>query len=478
MKTNTVRVVLISAIASGQGKTTVTAALARKLARQGQRVRVFKTGPDFLDPMMLERASGHPVYTLDLWMVGLDQCRAQLAQAAMECDVILIEGVMGLYDGTPSSADLARAFGVPVMVVLDASAMAQTAGALVLGLRDYGPVDLAGVIANRVGSAGHARMVADALRDVSLFATLPKQAQALPERHLGLVAPDEVEAIDAVLDQLAEQLAFDGEAWNALRPTRFGSQSPLPFAPQETPLGCKGRVRKGMGCQDAATPIPHPTSPLKGEEFKSPAIPPKRALSGKTIAVARDAAFAFIYPANLDCLHALGAQLVFFSPIANEPVPAGADAVYLPGGYPELHAQVLSQASRWQDSIRTAHARDLPIVAECGGMMTLAESLTDQDGASWPMAGLLPGRIAMQTRLAALGSQGWATRHGELRGHAFHYSRFETTLTPLAQARKHPSGNPGEAIYRRGALTASYFHAYFPACPAAVAALFLGADPL
>jgi len=179
-------------MASGQGKTSVTAALARKLARQGKRVRVFKCGPDFFDPMLLERASGAPVRSLDLWMVGHELCRSQLAQAAAEVDVILIEGVMGLYDGTPSSADLSREFGVPVMAVIDAVAMAQTAGALVHGLRDYGPVEMARVIANRVASEGHARMVAASLRDIPLFATLPRQAKSLPERHLGLVLPGEV----------------------------------------------------------------------------------------------------------------------------------------------------------------------------------------------------------------------------------------------------------------------------------------------
>jgi len=423
---------MVSAIASGQGKTSVTAALARKLASQGLRVRVFKAGPDFLDPMLLQRASGTPVYNLDLWMVGLDQCRQQLAQAAALADVILIEGVMGLYDGTPSSADLARAFGVPVLVVLDAGAMAQTAGALVLGLRDYGPVDLVGVIANRVGSPGHAKMVADAMRGVPLLATLPRQAQVLPERHLGLVQPDEVAHIDALLDQLAAQLALDADAWDALRPTHV----------------------------DAAAASAS-TAPL---------------LHGKTIAVARDAAFAFIYPANLDCLRALGAHLEFFSPLANQAIPETADAVYLPGGYPELNARSLAQAGRWQDSVRAAHAAGMPMLAECGGMMALAESLTDMEGTAWPMAGLLTGHVTMQQRLAAIGPQGWHTPHGELRGHAFHYSRFETPLTPLARTAKHPSGDTGEAIYRAGALTASYFHAYFPACPAAVAHLFLKAD--
>ena len=426
------RVLLVSAIASGQGKTTVTAALARKLAQRGERVRVFKTGPDFLDPMMLERACGSPVHVLDLWMVGQQRCRRLLAQAAQEADTILIEGVMGLYDGTPSSADLARAFGVPVLAVLDASAMAQTAGAVVLGLRDYGPVELAGAVANRVAGDGHAAMVAQAMRGIPLFATLMRQDAALPERHLGLVQPDEVEHLDALLDELAGQLQLDEQAWLALPPVRFDGIAP-----------------------DGDTGRP---------------------LAGKTIAVARDAAFAFLYPANLDCLRALGAGLEFFSPLADDAVPAGADAVYLPGGYPELHAAVLSQAARWRQSIRAAHANGMPVVAECGGMMALTDALVDQRGASWPMAALLPGTVAMQERLAALGPQAWNTADGELRGHAFHYSRFDTALAPQAVTRKHPSGSAGEAIYRQGALTASYFHAYFPSCPQAVARLFLGSD--
>ncbi|WP_317204216.1 cobyrinate a,c-diamide synthase [Janthinobacterium sp.] len=426
-----VRVLLVAAVSSGQGKTTVTAALARKLVQQGQRVRVFKCGPDFIDPMLLERASGAPVHSLDLWMVGAEHCRHQLARAAREADVILIEGVMGLYDGTPSSAELARAFGFPVMAVIDASAMAQTAGALVLGLRDYGPVEMAGVIANRVASPGHAAMVAASLREIPLFATLARQSRSMPERHLGLVLPGEVLDIDAMLDELAEQLAFDAAAWSRLRTTRI-----------ELPP-------------------------------EAPAIVP--ALRGKRIAVARDAAFAFLYPANLDTLRALGATLHYFSPLADEPVPADADAVYLPGGYPELHAPTLALAERWRASIRAAHAAGLPIVAECGGMMALADSLSDQQGEQWTMAGVLPGRVLMQARLAGLGSQGLATPQGALRGHTFHYSRLETELAAAAHTVKHPSGAAGEALYRVGSLSASYFHAYFPSNPAAVAALFLPA---
>jgi cobyrinic acid a,c-diamide synthase len=424
------RMLLVAAIASGQGKTTVTAALARRLRRMGQRVHVFKCGPDFIDPMVLEHASRTKVHTLDLWMVGLEQSRQRLARAAREADVVLVEGVMGLYDGDPSAADLARAFDLPVLAVIDASAMAQTAGAVVMGLRDYGPVRMAGVVANRVASEGHARMVAASLRDIPLLATLPKQARQLPERHLGLVVPGEVDDIDAMLDDLADQLQLDEAAWNALAPQ-------LP---------------------DEALPA-EPVPPL---------------LAGKTVAIARDAAFCFLYAANVDTLEALGARVRWFSPLADEPVPEDADAVYLPGGYPELHGETLAQAARWRTSIRAAHAAGLPILGECGGMMVLADSLVDNDGRDWPMAGLFPGRVLMQPRLAGLGPQAVATQAGQMRGHTFHYSRLETPLPPAAWTEKHPSGARGEAVYRVGSLTASYFHAFFASNPEAAASLLRG----
>lgn len=436
------RAVLVAAAASGQGKTTVTAALARKLRSMGQRVRVFKCGPDFIDPMILARASGAPVQTLDLWMVGREESRRLLADAAREADAILIEGVMGLYDGTPSAADLANEFGLPVLAVIDAGAMAQTAGALVMGLRDYGPVRMAGVIASRVASVRHAEMVASSLRDIPLLGSLPKQAQSLPERHLGLVLPDEQPAIEGLLDMLAEQLALDAAAWNALPVTEFASAAPL-AAEAPVPVSAPAPV-----------PVSAPT------------------LAGRTVAIARDAAFAFIYPANIDTLTALGARIAWFSPLADERVPAEADAVYLPGGYPELHAAQLSQADKWQASIREAHEQGKPIVAECGGMMAVADSLTAPDGTTWQMAGLLPGRVAMRSRLAGLGPQALPTAQGALRGHTFHYSLLETNEPAAANTVKHPSGVQGEAVYRVGSLHASYFHAYFASNPPAVAALF------
>lgn len=425
------RVALVAAMSSGQGKTTVTAALARRLVRMGKRVRVFKCGPDFIDPMLLERACGAPVHNLDLWMVGRDACRQRLAEAAREADAILVEGVMGLYDGSPSAADLAREFGIPVLAVLDASAMAQTAGAVAQGLRDYGPVEMAGVIANRIASSGHAAMVKESLRDIALIGTLARQDQPLPERHLGLVLPGEVEEFDRILDALADSIDLDEAAWDAL---------PL-MAP--------------------AAAEPAPIAPL---------------LAGRTIAIARDASFVFVYPANIDLLEQLGARITYFAPLSDEAVPDDADAVYLPGGYPELHGAALQAAQRWRDSIRAMHARGVPIVAECGGMMALADGLTDDQGRRYEMAGLLAGEVRMQKRLGGLGMHAMPTPQGETRGHTFHYSLLDSPVTPQAHSVKQRTGAQGEAAYRVGSLFASYFHGYFPSNPQAVAALF-GAAP-
>ncbi|MDY0965604.1 MULTISPECIES: cobyrinate a,c-diamide synthase [Massilia] len=425
------RIALVAAMSSGQGKTTVTAALARRLVRMGKRVRVFKCGPDFIDPMLLERACGAPVHNLDLWMVGVDACRQRLADAAHEADAILVEGVMGLYDGSPSAADLSREFGIPVLAVLDASAMAQTAGAVAQGLRDYGPVEMAGVIANRVASSGHAAMVKESLRDIPLIGTLARQDEPLPERHLGLVVPGEVEELDRILDALADSIDFDEAAWDAL--------------PVLSP----------------SSALPAPVEPL---------------LAGRTIAIARDPSFVFVYPANIDVLEQLGARITYFAPLSDEAVPDDADAVYLPGGYPELHGAQLQAAQRWRDSIRDVHARGVPIVAECGGMMALADGLTDSEGRHFEMAGLLAGEVRMQKRLGGLGMHAMPTPQGDIRGHTFHYSLLDSPVAPQAHTVKQRTGTQGEAAYRVGSLFASYFHGYFPSNPRAVAVLF-GAQP-
>ncbi|WGS54719.1 cobyrinate a,c-diamide synthase [Paraburkholderia sp. D15] len=424
----------ISAPASGQGKTTITAGLARYHRRLGRRVRVFKTGPDFLDPMILARASGAPVLSLDLWMVGEDACRALLAQAAAEADLILIEGVMGLFDGTPSSADLAAAFGVPVLAVISAKAMAQTFGAIAFGLAHFRPeVPFHGVLANRVGSARHAQMLQEALpADLRWCGHIAASDEIqLPDRHLGLHQAAEIADLDARLD-----LAADALAQTALT---------------------------------ALTELPPPVA------FAAPASAPlPRLLAGKTIAIARDAAFSFVYPANLTLLASLGARLAYFSPLADEAVPPAADAVYLPGGYPELHAATLAGNARSAAALRAHVAAGKALVAECGGMLYLLDSLTDTHGTRTPMLGLLPGDATMQPRFTALGMQQLDGPHGTLTGHTFHYSRLSTPLAPLRHATRPNAATQGEALYRHGAIVATYMHAYWPSNPAFTAALFHG----
>jgi len=427
---------LITAPASGQGKTTVTAALAHWHRSQGRRVRVFKTGPDFLDPMVLECASGAPVQQLDLWMGGEAHCAELLYSAAKEADLILVEGVMGLHDGTPSSADLALRFELPVLMVIDASAMAQTFGAVAHGLATYRPgLRLAGVLANRVGSSSHAQMLHESLPEgMTWYGALPRgETYGLPARHLGLVQASEV-------GDMAERIEAAACALSADRP--------LPMPPA---VVFEAPVQSTCGSDISALPRP---------------------LTGTIIAIARDAAFSFLYPANLDTLRALGAQLCFFSPLANEPVPAAADALYLPGGYPELHLQALADNTAMRDSIHAHHAAGRPLVAECGGMLALLESLADKAGRSAPMLGLLPGHGVMTDRLVNLGMHSLMLPEGQVRGHTFHHGRIETTMpATLHTLAQRPQGRP-EAVFRQGRLFASFMHLYFPSNPLAIAALF------
>lgn len=419
---------LISAPASGQGKTTVTAALARHHRARGRRVRVFKTGADFLDPMVLEQASGHPVYQLDLWLGGAGHCQALLADAAGDADLILIEGVMGLYDGEPSSADLAVQFGVPVLAVVDASAMAQTFGAVVHGLAHFDhQAEVVAVMANGVGSSGHGRLLHASLpEDVAWYGALARDpAMALPQRHLGLVQAQELDDLDRRLDHLGQAVASMPAA-------------KLPAAVNFAPIG-------------PTVVEPH--------------------LRGVRIAVARDAAFSFVYPANLDLLRAAGAQVVFFSPLADAHLP-DCDAVYLPGGYPELHLSTLQKNSTLRADLRAHQAARKPLVAECGGMLYLLQDLSDSNGQSAAMTGLLAGRGCVHEHLRAIAFQSVDLAQGELRGHTFHHSSTESMPQPKWLARCPNGGAMREPVYCTARTFASYVHWYFPSNPAAASALF------
>lgn len=414
------RAVLISAPASGQGKTLITAALARAWRNLGLKVQAFKCGPDFLDPMILEVATGRPVYNLDFTMCGENDAEAQLYRAAQQSDLIIVEGVMGLYDGTPSSADIAARFDLPVLLTIDASGMAQTFGALASGLLAYNPqLKPAGALANKVGSSGHAQLLKDSLPShLSWFGALQKDEKlGLPERHLGLFRASEISDLEDKIEAAAK-----------------ATEAELPLPPNV--------------------------------EFKAPAFTSQpKLLANKTIAIARDAAFCFIYQANLDCLTDMGATLKFFSPLHDQCLPE-ADAYWLPGGYPELHLNEIGTNVAMKNALQTVFNADKPILAECGGMMALSASIDDS-----PCFGLLAAKSKIHDRLQGLGSLNAELPQGRLGAHTFHYGSFETELSPIATTKTR-FGKP-ENIYRHGSIHASFLHFYFASNPQTTAELFL-----
>ncbi|EDM46738.1 acid--ammonia (or amine) ligases (amide synthases) [Marinobacter algicola DG893] len=425
----TVPAAMITAPGSGQGKSMVTAALARLHRNAGRKVRVFKHGPDYLDPMVLEVASGQPVYQLHPWMTGEDECRWRLVEAAQDADLILVEGSMGLFDGDPSSADLAKLMGIPALPVIDARGMAQTFGAVALGLSKFdSALPIYQVIANRIGSPRHGAMLRESLPEgISLLGAIPRnEAMSLPNRHLGLVQAGELGDLEQRLDSAAGVLAEAGL-----------DGLPLPVTLEAAP----------------------PESP-----------PPL--LEGVRIAIARDAALSFIYRANLDLLQAMGAKLSFFSPLTDSALP-DADALWLPGGYPELHGATLAGNRPMLEAIRNHYSAGKPMLAECGGLMTCVDELADHDGEIHNLLGIIPGRASMAGRLQALGLQSLNAEQGQLRGHTYHHSRLETDWHPLARTRK-VAGAEAEPVYCRNGLVASYFHGYFPSAPELVAEIFRG----
>ena len=421
-------VLFIAGPSSGSGKTLFSAGLAYWARRRGQRVRAFKTGPDFLDPMVLERAAESPVYQLDPWMTGLEEARFLLFEAAQEADVILIEGMMGLYDGRPSSADLALELGVPIAALIDAGAMAATFGALAQGLRDYGPARVTTVFANRVAGATHASMLEQSLpAGIAFGGWLPHDDRlALPSRHLGLVRAAEIDDLDRTLEAVGRHFS----------PQILGAAAEIELPDQPDPFASHGKL-----------------------------------LAGRRIAVAKDAAFDFIYEANLRLLRALGAKILFCSPLADPELPA-ADALWLPGGYPELHGQELAENQPFLESLRFFAREGKPIYAECGGMLYLASELRCKDGASYSLAALLPAKACMKTSLSALGMQWINLPQGVFRGHTFHYSDLSCELLPAGETEGVNRPTPVEQIYRSGSITATYAHSYFPSNPEGTALLF------
>ncbi|TEW52405.1 cobyrinate a,c-diamide synthase [Psychromonas sp. RZ5] len=429
----------LAAPASGQGKTTITSAIARYFTSQGKVVRVFKTGPDYLDPQILAQASNGHVEQLDMWMAGENYCQQKLYEAALEADLILVEGAMGLFDGEPSSADLAARFNIPVAIVMDVKGMAQTAAAVAIGLANFrDDYSCYGLIANNCSSERHAQLIREALGDkLPLLACLKKDPEvALPERHLGLVQASEV------YDELEEKFT----------------------------LGCEW-LQDGVTRADSASPLL--TLPASVDFYPSEIEEVEPLLVGKTIAVAKDVAFSFIYQANTRLLEAMGATLTYFSPLKDTQLPE-ADALWLPGGYPELYAAQLAENTQLQTQIAAFYQAGKPVLAECGGFLYCLNELVDLDNQHHKMLGLLNGQGSMSGKRGCQGMQKALLPEGEIHGHAHHRSRaiMEIDAMGYGQRQRHPA--PGEAIYRDKKLTASYLHLFFPSNPRLIADLFTG----
>jgi cobyrinic acid a,c-diamide synthase len=436
--------VILAGTHSGVGKTTLVVGLIAALRRRGLVVQPFKVGPDYIDPTHHSRAADRPCHNLDTWLVPADRIGALFQQSAHGADVALIEGVMGLYDGvgydseTASTAEVAKLLGAPVILVVDASRMARIAAALVLGYQRFDPeVRLAGVIVNRVGSPRHGAGVAAAITDTTglpvLGCLLRDEQLKLPERHLGLVPTAEA----------GNWRVFAAAAGGAV----------------ERALDLDLLLRLTAKIPSAATPSSH-----RHEEHNSATRP--------VLAVAQDEAFHFTYEANLAALRRAGADLAFFSPLHDRALPAASAGVLLSGGFPEIYARALAENGAMLAALRQAHARGLPIYAECGGLMILTEAIVDFEQRRHPLVGLLPGqcvmtrKLALGYRLAEAAGPSWLFERGEqVHGHEFHYSAWEgrpATLPPAYLVR--PASSQG-AFEPEGAclgnLWASYVHLHF-----------------
>lgn len=429
---------MIAAPASGTGKTTVMLGLLRALAEDGLTVQPFKSGPDYIDPAFHRAACGRASFNLDSWAMDGGLLGAITTEAA-GADMVLAEGSMGLFDGVASngasgngaSADMARRMGWPVVLVLDVSGQAQSAAATALGFRSLDPhLPFAGVILNRVASPRHERLVRRGLEaaGVAVLGALPRRGDlTLPERHLGLVQAVEHPHLDRAIADYAAFLRAHADL-DAIR--RAASAS--------------GAAPQG----DGRLPLP----------------PAQR------IAIARDAAFSFVYPHLLEGWRRAGAEIMPFSPLANEAPDAHADLVWLPGGYPELHAGTIAAATAFLSGLRR-HAKTRPVHGECGGYMVLGEALIDKGGVRHRMAGLLGLVTSHAQRKMHLGyrhAQLLAPVSGlaagtRLRGHEFHYSTIvEQTDAPLARVTDADGAQVIETGSHRGHVTGTYFHLIAP----------------
>ncbi len=448
---------VIAGASSGVGKTSLAVGLIRALMRRGLRVQPFKVGPDFLDPTYLSRAAGRTCYNVDGWMMGRGYVEELLTRVAADADIAVIEGVMGLFDGAEwnslagSTAEMSVWLEAPVLLVMDAHGAARSLAAAVKGFAEFEPaVRIAGIIANRCGSGAHAAGLAESLSAAGLpplAGGVPKDA--LPElrsRHLGLRTADKEAVPAGVFEQLADacEKHLDMDAILALA----RKAGPLADAPVKTAAPAGQRVRIG---------------------------------------IARDGAFHFYYPDNLESLERHGAELVPFSPAADAALPEGLGGLYIGGGYPEEYAAELSANRAMRAAVRSFADSGRPVYAECGGLMYLCDELVTTDGARHPMAGVLPVSSRMLPKLRSLGYAEvtlneravWGGRGASCRGHEFHYSELTGGLPdgsgwrPAYSVRGAHRGPERAEGFQKGQVLASYVHLHFASRPG-VAEHFVG----
>jgi cobyrinic acid a,c-diamide synthase len=448
---------VIAGTHSGCGKTTVTLGILAALKKKNYRVQPFKAGPDFIDAGLHRTITGSASRNLDLWMCGEDYIKDCIHEHSAGSDIAVVEGVMGMYDGNISTAHLAAALGLPVVLVVDAYGMAESASAIVRGFRDQGTgmgVTIAGLIFNRVGSERHYQRLKNSIQDMPVLGYLQRDLDfKIPHRHLGLIVAEEDpigrEEIDKLADAVLENINID-------------------FL-----------VRKCVSTE-ARKPI---EKGLTGKALPAPASnPPNLHSCALKIGVAYDRAFCFYYEDNFDLLRTAGAAIETFSPLADRTVPEGLDALYIGGGYPELHAKDLSRNRSMIDSVQELSDSGMPVYAECGGFMYLTEGIYDLENIFHPMAGVFPFKTRMTRSRAGLGYREAVLDEDSilgqkgtiLRGHEFHYSEITSPSPPYLRGSK---GNfiysvkdgSGNELHKEGYkvrdVLGSYIHVHFGSNP-------------
>ncbi|MBY0204128.1 cobyrinate a,c-diamide synthase [Paenibacillus cucumis (ex Kampfer et al. 2016)] len=512
---------IIAGTGSGAGKTTVTLGLMKALAQRGLSVQGFKCGPDYIDPTYHTAVTGRASRNLDAWMTSPAYVKQTFQRASAGHDISIIEGVMGLYDGKDplsnigSTAEIAMITQTPVILVVDVRSMARSAAAIVLGFQQLEPeLNIAGVIVNRCGSAGHYTIVKKAIEqmcNIPVVGWLKRdEDMSIPERHLGLVPAIERGELEPLFQRAADVL-LEGTDLDLLLEL---ATSALPLSVHSTNLAGSTNVIPSNTARVADTARTSDTLNISSDtemalisdktntndmanatditniarlanvkdaehvaQHAALHIHSKPDTYQPVIAVARDAAFNFYYPDNLELLEAAGARLKYFSPLAGEGIPAEADSIYLGGGFPEEFAAVIAGNERFLEGLREAARSQMPLFAECGGYMVLAETLTDREGRTYTMAGIIPAQVQMQKKRAALGyreasavQDSFLLKQGEvLRGHEFHYSTMtyrEEGAIPYAYETKGLRGSKQEG-YASGSIVAGYTHVHLGSDPQA-----------